>query len=256
MSTILRALQKNKLPNISPTRNGESNQNVVWRSFLLAILVVIIILLCLLLYTRLIPAQLTKNAIKPLNKDPITKIFFLTKKIPTTENNQKIIYIEKPQKIKKHEVAVVSHSSAKREDTIKKHSQKENASKATETGSASPDMKQHVVLSGSSIDHRKVNTVIKNNGSSSRVSKDIQDMSSIFQQTVPAIRYQSHVYSSEKKLSWIKVNDEVLKEGDVDSSGKLKVVDIEPQKTIFQVGKRKFSLGSLVDWNVNTKLTK
>ncbi|MCK5818820.1 MAG: general secretion pathway protein GspB [Psychromonas sp.] len=256
MSTILRALQKNKFPNLSPIRNGESNQNVVWRSLLLALLVVIIILLCLLLYTRLFPRPLTKNAIKPLNKDPITKIFFLTKKIPTTDNNQKVIYIEKPQKTAKHEVAVVSHSVAKRKEIIKNHFQRENASIATETGSVSPDVKPHVVLSGSSIGHQKVNTERKTNGSSSTVPKDIQDMSSIFQQTVPAIRYQSHVYSSEKKYSWIKVNDEVLKVGDVDSSGKLKVVDIQPQKTIFQVGRKNFSLGSLVDWNVNTNLTK
>jgi len=77
---------------------------------------------------------------------------------------------------------------------------------------------------------------------------NIYKMDTRFQQQVPTIRYDFHVYSSNQNDRWIRINGEDLKEGDFDSSGKIKIVTILPNQTDFRVAGRIFYLKSLTDW--------
>ena len=77
---------------------------------------------------------------------------------------------------------------------------------------------------------------------------DLHQMASDFQDQVPAISYDFHVYSSVVQERWLRINGEDLTEGQFDSSGKLQVVEIQPDRTIFRLGSQSFSLQSLTDW--------
>tara|TARA_R110001583_G_scaffold69129_6_gene196214 strand:+ start:1009 stop:1920 length:912 start_codon:yes stop_codon:yes gene_type:complete len=77
---------------------------------------------------------------------------------------------------------------------------------------------------------------------------DIHLMSSNFQNKIPLIGYDAHVYSSLVSERWIRINGEKLVEGSFDSTGKLELIEIQPQRSIFRVGRQSFSLESLTDW--------
>ena len=270
MSTILRALQKKKIIASTVIHEVEPNQNIVWRGSLLSVLVIIIILLSIILYKGLIPQSVPKNVIKPLNHNPITKVIFLTQKSIKKEAAPKINdIVVKHKKNKEPEIKIAAHGVTEQNARLKSSPSKLKVKKRKYQEISSAQMEKRFAAAVNATEHKNVNTDntdntdstdstdIKNDGLKSTDEKqiaDIQNMSNTFQQKVPEIRYESHVYSSNKKDSWIKINNEKLKEGDVDRSGKLKVVDIEAQKTIFRLGRKNFSLESLVDWNVHTKI--
>ncbi len=261
MSTILRALQKNKLVNNAAMLQEEPKENIAWKFSILSGLIVIIILLSIILYTRLTRMPVSKNTSRPLNQNPITKVVFLTRKIPKKDTEQKIIYIAAShKKVKGDEVTIASPAVTEPYAGSKSLSTKSETSEIKHQETASAQMNKRFALAASSTDHKNVSTDIKNkrsqntNGNHIQDAPDIEDMPSSFQQRVPTIHYESHVYSSDKKYSSIEINGEKLKEGDIDSSGKLKVVDIEEQKTIFRLGRKIFSLKSLVDWNNHTRM--
>ncbi|HEY5714911.1 MAG TPA: general secretion pathway protein GspB [Psychromonas sp.] len=77
---------------------------------------------------------------------------------------------------------------------------------------------------------------------------DIYEMSSEFQKKVPSIRYDTHIYSTIARERWIKVNGEKLKEGQFDGQGQIQLLEIQPNRSIFRLGRQSFSLESLTDW--------
>lgn len=79
---------------------------------------------------------------------------------------------------------------------------------------------------------------------------DIHQMASNFQDLVPAISYEFHVYSSVAKSRWIRINGEDLVEGQFDNLGKIQVVEIQANRTIFRLGSQSFSLQSLTNWKL------
>jgi len=78
--------------------------------------------------------------------------------------------------------------------------------------------------------------------------RDIHEMASQFQKKVPSIRYDVHMYSSIAKDRWIKVNGKSLREGQFDAQGKIQLLEILPNRSIFRLGRQSFSLESLTDW--------
>ena len=73
-------------------------------------------------------------------------------------------------------------------------------------------------------------------------------MSRGFQEKVPAIQYNSHMYSSVPEDRWIRINGKTLKEGGFDNTGLLELIEIQPQRSIFRLGRQSFSIEALTDW--------
>ena len=65
---------------------------------------------------------------------------------------------------------------------------------------------------------------------------------------IPAMSYSSHMYSTNKDKTWIRINGIDLKEGDVLFDGALEILRIQPNHTIMRLDKQSFSLESLQDW--------
>lgn len=259
MSTILRAQQKNKLGQNASTPI-KMQENPVWKILILVGITLIVILLSALLYIRLMPtvepeAVIIEPVLKSVLK-PVSKIVFQTQKMPEKKQAQKVIYIASqpkqsvsPQKSDIKQVVIpTANVEAQEIEEAKKIAEKEQQ----EMDDVSDKMKQRFALAVSLTDDEDEitddNINIQRDGLESSDGSDIRDMSSSFQRAVPPISYESHVYSSISENRWIKINGEKLKEGDLDRSGQLKIVEIEPQRTIFRLGSQSFSLESLVDW--------
>ena len=75
---------------------------------------------------------------------------------------------------------------------------------------------------------------------------DITLMPVQFQFQVPLMRYDSHMYSTEKNDRWIRINGVDLRIGD--RVGNVELLDILPQQSLFRLGQQKFTLESLKDW--------
>lgn len=78
------------------------------------------------------------------------------------------------------------------------------------------------------------------------VASDIAEMPAKLQFQVPIMRYDSHMYSSDPKDRWIRINGVDLRVGD--HLGDVELVDILPQQSVFRLGKQSFTLESLKDW--------
>lgn len=63
---------------------------------------------------------------------------------------------------------------------------------------------------------------------------------------IPALVYQAHIYATDEDKRWIKLNGYELYEGD--TIGRLKVIEITPEKTILRVDNVEFSLQAMQDW--------
>ncbi|MEO2267180.1 general secretion pathway protein GspB [Pseudoalteromonas sp. YIC-656] len=63
---------------------------------------------------------------------------------------------------------------------------------------------------------------------------------------IPALVYQAHIYATDEDKRWIKLNGYELYEGD--TVGRLKVIEITPEKTILRVDNVEFSLQAMQDW--------
>jgi general secretion pathway protein B len=81
--------------------------------------------------------------------------------------------------------------------------------------------------------------------------RDLHEMASKFQQKVPGIRYDTHIYSSIAQDRWIKINGNTLREGQFDPQGKIQLLEIQPNRSIFRLDRQSFSLESLTDWKSN-----
>ena len=79
-------------------------------------------------------------------------------------------------------------------------------------------------------------------------NRDLHEMSDSFQSLVPIINYEAHMYSSDLNERWIRINGERMVEGMQFKDTQLKLVEIEPNKSIFRLGRQSFTLESLTDW--------
>lgn len=68
-----------------------------------------------------------------------------------------------------------------------------------------------------------------------------------YQNLVPALEFTTHIYSSEKNERWVRVNHQVVKEGELITS-EMRLVSIEPQQVIIEMQKRRFTLSALSSW--------
>ncbi|TEW53904.1 hypothetical protein E2R68_10470 [Psychromonas sp. RZ22] len=87
---------------------------------------------------------------------------------------------------------------------------------------------------------------IKRNRKANLPETDISLMPVQFQFQVPVMRYDSHMYSTNKDDRWIRINGIDLHVGD--HIGDVELIDILPKKSVFRLGEQSFTLDSLEDW--------
>ena len=111
-------------------------------------------------------------------------------------------------------------------------------------GAVSDDLRQRFQLALISSTEKEAlsSTAASNDG------RDIYEMTAEFQKKVPSLIYDTHIYSTIARERWIKINGEKLKEGQFDGQGRFQLLEIQPNRSIFRLGRQSFSLESLTDW--------
>lgn len=118
--------------------------------------------------------------------------------------------------------------------------------------------KTKAALSLNSRFEQAVNETSQSNNTShelilSNTSSNITELSSLplnIQRQVPILIYSAHVYSSTPPDRTIHINGREHHEGDEIAIG-IKLVKIEPDASIFQIGSQKFMLKALNDWIIH-----
>jgi general secretion pathway protein B len=254
MSTILNALQKQDGKPLYAAHNLCSHNP--YQVTLLFALFVIIILLCALLILLLRP--LTGRQVEAIS--PV---------VPVVQEIAVGSYAENKPSLK--QVSRISFPTIPLSGAIDKTSAKPEmvvpAAKETfpvETAEEQPQIALSAALQEEDIDYSSVSQALQNRFQQALLmSKDeaksfienhnddgssLYQMARDFQRQVPAFSYDFHVYSSIADERWIRINDEDLVEGQFEHSGKVQVVEIQPNRTIFRMGNQSFSLQSLTDW--------
>ncbi|MCU4677158.1 general secretion pathway protein GspB [Catenovulum sp. 2E275] len=72
-------------------------------------------------------------------------------------------------------------------------------------------------------------------------------LNSAFQMQIPPLDFQTHIYSSDAKQGWVKVNNKVVREGQSITAG-LVLKQITPQDVILTYQGKTFSLPALSSW--------
>lgn len=68
-----------------------------------------------------------------------------------------------------------------------------------------------------------------------------------YQDLVPTLEFSSHIYSSDKDNRWVKVNQQMVKEGELINAD-LRLVEITPEQVIIEMQQRQFTLPALSSW--------
>ncbi|MGB0836299.1 MAG: general secretion pathway protein GspB [Psychrobium sp.] len=68
-----------------------------------------------------------------------------------------------------------------------------------------------------------------------------------YQDLVPALEFSSHIYGSNADDRWVRVNDQVVKEGELINAN-MRLVRVEPQEVVIEMQERHFTLPALSSW--------
>jgi len=68
-----------------------------------------------------------------------------------------------------------------------------------------------------------------------------------YQSLVPPLEFSEHIYSSKPNESRVRVNNQVVKEGEL-IDDRMRIVKIEPQQVVIQLQERQFTLPALSSW--------
>ena len=90
---------------------------------------------------------------------------------------------------------------------------------------------------------RQVQTVVRQSS-----LPDISMLAAQEQAELPKLRYQMHIYASEPSERWIKINDQVLTEGDW-LGDQLRLLEIRQQLIVWENSYSRFSQEALQDHN-------
>ncbi|WP_160064562.1 general secretion pathway protein GspB [Psychromonas sp. L1A2] len=264
MSTILKALEKNKEQN-QPVVVDKST-DTIWKSMMVAALLVIVILLTIVVFLLFKP---TVEAVKPIPYIPsvaelihaipekqnprydslVSEIDFNTEPLPIVSQKTEMKWtpaVKANVNTAKNSVAknaesdqlIIDGSVPKR--TI---SSKQNTHHIS-LDDVPDDLQQRFALAVEEESNATFTEYVDKN--EELLTSDIASMPARFQYRVPVMRYDSHVYSTEAKDRWIRINGVDLRVGE--SLGEIELVDILPHQSIFRLGKQSFTLESLQDW--------
>ena len=282
MSTILDALQKQKSAHSDhfPQSVGSEKGLLKWQGALLAALLVIICLLTFLLYTQFLARENDVNnklsqtqhktndvtqtvenrgaqrvikskptALQSVAKKDIKNALSASKSVTEIVIKSDRIESKAVKKMTFNTQPLPLHQTAKQVDTATVNEPVDspiNGKKEDEIdyGAVSNDLQRRFELALLDIPEQEIvsSPEIHHDGS------DLHDMSAEFQKKVPSIQYDAHLYSTVVGERWIKINGENLKEGQFDGQGQIQLLKIQPNRSIFRVGRQSFSLESLTDW--------
>lgn len=79
-------------------------------------------------------------------------------------------------------------------------------------------------------------------------AQDISQLDDLLQRQLPALRFEAHVYASDAKQRWIKVNGKDLQQGQWVTAD-IQVKEILPQYVVLQFNQVQFSVEALADWS-------
>ena len=256
MSTILKALQKNKREQSSA---GMINTHSMakashWKTATFLALFIIIALSSALIYLQVTPQTKPQEQVisqqkvitsaspiagnAPKIDNELVKISFETKPLP------KVIHKPKPIKIVSTPKKVIPKKNHPKNQTVSSKNNDVEAESDLERRFKLALLLDDIEKKGDPKSEFKDEMKQEETGDGS----DIHEMGSAFQNKIPLIRYDAHMYSSDVSDRWIRINDEVLKEGQFDSTGKLELLEIQPQRSIFRLDRQSFSIESLTDW--------
>jgi hypothetical protein len=68
-----------------------------------------------------------------------------------------------------------------------------------------------------------------------------------YQNLVPDLEFSYHIYASDVNERWVRVNNQVVKEGELINAD-MRLVTIAPQQVIIEMQQRRFSLPALSSW--------
>ncbi len=271
MSTILRALQKQKLDlsSTSPAFIEKEPASLKWKVALFASLLVIICLLVVVIYLVFKPVNAAESAAlatvpvaakqqeakvallitQKSEENLIKKITFDLKPLPKLQPPSKVdkqLLVGTSVQGKQSENDLQADSATGQQDLLSatENRPQQSQKEGIDYSDTSTDLQQRFqrALSMSKDEDKEV--IEQKNGDGS----DIHQMTSEFQDQVPLMSYDFHMYSSVAKDRWIRINSEDLREGQFDSSGEIQVVEIQPNRTVFRLGRQSFSVESLTDW--------
>lgn len=77
---------------------------------------------------------------------------------------------------------------------------------------------------------------------------DINQLDDLLQRQLPALRFEAHVYATDAKQRWIKVNGKDLQQGQWVTAD-IQVKEILPQYVVLQFNQVQFSVEALSDWS-------
>lgn len=79
-------------------------------------------------------------------------------------------------------------------------------------------------------------------------ARDINSLDELLKRQIPPLRFEAHVYASEPKQRWVKVNGKDLQEGQWVTAD-IQVKEITPQYVLLQTGRQMFSMEALTEWS-------
>jgi hypothetical protein len=77
---------------------------------------------------------------------------------------------------------------------------------------------------------------------------DINQLDDLLQRQLPSLRFEAHVYATDAKQRWIKVNGKDLQQGQWVTAD-IQVKEILPQYVVLQFNQTQFSVEALADWS-------
>jgi hypothetical protein len=79
-------------------------------------------------------------------------------------------------------------------------------------------------------------------------AQDINQLDDLMQRQLPSLRFEAHVYATDAKQRWIKVNGKDLQQGQWVTAD-IQVKEILPQYVVLQFNQVQFSVEALADWS-------
>jgi hypothetical protein len=79
-------------------------------------------------------------------------------------------------------------------------------------------------------------------------ARDIQSLDDLLKRQIPPLRFEAHIYASEPKQRWVKVNGKDLQEGQWVTAD-IQLKEITPQYVLLQTGRQMFSMEALTEWS-------
>jgi len=79
-------------------------------------------------------------------------------------------------------------------------------------------------------------------------ARDIQTLDELLKRQIPPLRFEAHIYASEPKQRWVKVNGKDLQEGQWVTAD-IQLKEITPQYVLLQTGRQMFSMEALTEWS-------